>query len=211
MVMPVLTPHGVLTLRRDADAPALEPTQAARLEQAFGRGPGHGLLALGADEVATALPTVLAYWRDFGGRYVAALCALPELGEGTAKPPVPLPGDGELDATAAAVPPMTGAEYLTATTLADLWRAMDEAFDTELAAAGLSVQEFLKSRNPAWNLVGRVHFNLAENRKDEEAPFAFLATYTTRLSAAAKAQHMPLGKALQEYAGANNRERLLYC
>jgi non-specific serine/threonine protein kinase len=86
---------------------------------------------------------------------------------------------------------------------------MDRAFDVELAEAKLSVQEFLKRRHPAWNLVGRVHFNLAENRKDEEAPFAFLATYTTRLSAAAKAQHLPLGKALQEYAGARNRERLL--
>ena len=93
--------------------------------------------------------------------------------------------------------------------LADLWRDLDAAFDAELAQAALSVQEFLKRRHPAWNLVGRVHFNLAENRKDEEAPFAFLATYTTRLSAEAKAQHLPLGKALQEYAGAKNRERLL--
>jgi superfamily II DNA or RNA helicase len=209
MLMPVLTPHGVLTLRRDEAAPELEPAQGARLEQAFLRGPGHGLLALGADEVATALPAVLSYWRDFGARYVTALCALPEIGEGTAKPQVPLPGAGELAATAAAIPPMTGAEYLTAATLADLWHATDEAFDAELAGAALSVQGFLKSRNPAWNLVGRVHFNLAENRKDEDAPFAFLATYTTRLSAHAKAQHVPLGKALQEYAGANNRERLL--
>jgi superfamily II DNA or RNA helicase len=209
MLMPVLTPHGVLTLRRDEEAPGLEPPQGAKLEQAFRRGPGHGLLALGADEVATALPAVLSYWRDFGARYVTALCALPDFGEGNAKPPVPLPGEGELAETGAAVPPMTGAEYLTAATLADLWRATDTAFDAELAEAALSVQQFLKLRNPAWNLVGRVHFNLAENRKDEEAPFAFLATYTTRLSAAAKAQHMPLGKALQEYAGANNRERLL--
>jgi hypothetical protein len=209
MLMPVLTPHGVLTLRRDEEVPQPEPAQGARLEQAFLRGPGHGLLALGADEVATALSAVLSYWRDFGARYVTALCALPELGEGAAKPRVPLPGEGELAATAAAVPPMTGAEYLTAATLADLWHATDEAFDAELAGAALSVQGFLKSRNPAWNLVGRVHFNLAENRKDEDAPFAFLATYTTRLSAHAKAQHVPLGKALQEYAGANNRERLL--
>src|SRR5208282_2872695 len=110
---------------------------------------------------------------------------------------------------AAAVPPMIGAEYLTTTVLADLWRAMDAAFDAELAESRLSVQEFLKCRHPVWNLVGRVHFNLAENRKDEDAPFAFLATYTTRLSAEAKAQHLPLGKALQEYAGARNRERLL--
>src|SRR6185295_6577530 len=93
--------------------------------------------------------------------------------------------------------------------LGDLWRALDAAFDAELAEVKLSVQEFLKSRHPAWNLVGRVHFNLAENRRDEEAPFAFLATYTTRLSAEAKAQHLPLGTALQEYAGARNRERLL--
>ena len=86
---------------------------------------------------------------------------------------------------------------------------MDAAFDTQLAEADVSVEQFLKRRHSAWNLVGRVHFNLAENRKDEEAPFAFLATYTTRLSAQAKAQHIPLGKALQEYAGAKNCERLL--
>ena len=104
---------------------------------------------------------------------------------------------------------MTGAEYLSAAVLADLWRGMDAAFDVELDDAKLSVQAFLKGRHPAWNLVGRVHFSLAENRRDEAAPFAFLATYTTRLSAEAKAQHMPLGKALQEYAGAKNRERLL--
>src|SRR6266478_6255976 len=110
---------------------------------------------------------------------------------------------------AAAVPPMDGAEYLTMAVLAALWRNIDAAFDAELADAGLSVQEFLKSRHPAWNLVGRVHFNLAENRKDEEAPFAFLATYTTRLSAHAKAQHVPLGGALIEYAGAANKSRLL--
>jgi len=104
---------------------------------------------------------------------------------------------------------MTGAEYLTASVLADLWLSLDAAFDAELAESKANVQEFLKSRHPAWNLVGRVHFNLAENRKDENAPFAFIATYTTRLSAQAKAQHLPLGKALQEYAGAKNRERLL--
>src|SRR5437660_1491791 len=45
--------------------------------------------------------------------------------------------------------------------------------------------------------------------KDADAPFAFLATYTTRLSAAAKAQHLPLGQALREYAGAANKEHLL--
>ncbi len=206
---PVLTPHGVLALGQTGEPLMLEPARGTRLERAFGRGSGHGLLCLGIDEVGTALPAVLSYWRELGARYVTALCALPDIAEAGSKPPVPSPSDGELERMAAAVPPMTGAEYLTSTVLADLWQAMDTAFDAELAQATVSVQAFLKSRHPAWNLVGRVHFNLAENRKDEDAPFAFLATYTTRLSAQAKAQHLPLGKALQEYAGANNRERLL--
>jgi superfamily II DNA or RNA helicase len=206
---PVLTPHGLLTLRQTEEMPPLAPELGLRLEKAFIRGSGHGLLWLGADEVGTALPPVVSYWRELGVRYVTALCALPGVGDGRTKPLVPIPADGELDRMAAAVPPMTGAEYLTAAVLANLWRGMDAAFNVELAQAKLSVQEFLKSRHPAWHLVGRVHFNLAENRKDEDAPFAFLATYTTRLSAEAKAQHLPLGKALQEYAGARNRERLL--
>ncbi len=208
-LVPVLTPHGLLTLRETGDASGLDRERGSSLEKAFARGSGHGLLWLGANEVGTALPPVLSYWRELGTRYVTALCAVPGIGESFNKPRVEAPADGQLDQMAAAVPPMDGAEYVTAAVLAALWRDIDAAFDAELADARLSVQEFLKSRHPAWNLVGRVHFNLAENRKDEEAPFAFLATYTTRLSAEAKAQHLPLGKALQEYAGAKNRERLL--
>ena len=212
MLAPLLTPHGLLTLVPSFDAaeeaPKLEPKRGTRLQQAFARGSGHGLLALGIDEVGTTLPPTLSYWRKLGALYVTALCALPGVGE-RKKPPVPLPALGELDTMVAAVPPMTGAEYLTAEVLADLWRGMDQAFDTELAQSTLTVQAFLSSRHPAWNLVGRVHFNLAENRKDEDAPFAFLATYTTRLSAEARPQHLPLSKAIAEYAGAKNRERLL--
>ena len=212
MLAPLLTPHGLLTLAPSLDAAeekaALEPARGARLEQAFARGSGHGLLCLGADEVGTTLPPTLSYWRKLGACYVTALCALPGIGE-RSKRPVPIAAAGELDTMVAAVPPMTGAEYLTTEVLANLWRDMDQAFDAELAQSTLTVQAFLKSRHPAWNLVGRVHFNLAENRKDEDAPFAFLATYTTRLSAEAKPQHLPLSKAVQEYAGTRNRERLL--
>ncbi len=207
---PILTPHGQLHLKHtDEERALLESAQGARLEQAFIKGPGHGLLSLGIDETGTALPPVLSYWRELASRYVTALCALPGISDSGTKPPVHPPADDELASMAASVPPMTGAEYLTPAVLADLWQGMDAAFDTELVQAKLTVQAFLRSRNPAWNLVGRVHFNLAENRKDEDFPFAFLATYTTRLSAAAKAQHVPLGKALQEYAGAQNRDRLL--
>jgi hypothetical protein len=36
-----------------------------------------------------------------------------------------------------------------------------------------------------------------------------MATYTSRLSAQARAQHVPLGQALREYAGLANRDKLL--
>ena len=207
---PILSPHGVLSLKPSQETmAALDSERAGRLEQAFARGAGHGLLHLGANEVGAALPPVLSWWRELGTRYVTALCALPGLGDARRKPSVPSPPDDELDRLATGVPPMTGAEYLTAPVLAGLWRETDRAFDAELAEAGVALQDFLKARHPAWNLVGRVYFNLAENRKDAESPFAFLASYAPRLTAQARAQHLPLGRALQEYAGAKNRECLL--
>ncbi len=199
-----LTPHGHLALARDDRAPAVDSGLAERLQQAFVRGPGHGLLLLGAAEVGTSLPPIHSYWREFGARYVTSLCTQQDVQAHVAPPE-----DSELDRLVLAAPPMVGAEYLTAAVLGALWRDLDAAFGIELAESKCSVQEFLKLRNPAWNLVGRVHFNVAENRKDPESPFAFLATYTTRLSSQAKAQHLPLGQALREYAGPGNKDRLL--
>ncbi len=202
-----LTPRGRLLFTVADDT--FQPPEAVlrRLESAFGRGAGHGLLELGAAEVGTALPADFSYWRDFGARLVTAICTHPDL---TAHhTPIPAPALSELEALAAAAPPMTGAEYLTAAVLEALWTETATAFRAELAKSKASVQAFLQRKSPAWHLVGRVHFNLAENRRDDEAPFAFLATYTTRLSTTAKAQHLPLGRALSEYAGAANKPQLL--
>ena len=192
-----------------ADAPNLNPELAAQLRDAFERGTGHGLLQLGADDAGTLLPPVFSYWCEFGARYVTAICTQPDSGAARQKLRVPPPAIADLDRLVSAAPPMTGAEYLTAEVLHTFWQELDAAFGIQWAESKCELQDFLKRRNPAWNLVGRVHFNLAENRKDQEAPFAFLATYTTGLSGRAKAQHLPLGQALREYAGATNRDRLL--
>jgi len=206
---PRLSQDGRLLLAPTPEAPALAPDLAGRLETAFASGSGYGLLQLGAGEVGTALPPVLAYWREFASRYVTAVCTSPDVETRGAKADIPALSSEELDSFASAPPPMPGAEYLTAAVLQALWNAIDAAFRAELSGSKAPVQDFLKRKNPAWNVVGRVHFNLAENRRDPDAPFAFLATYTTRLSAHAKAQHVPLGQALREYAGAANKSRLL--
>jgi non-specific serine/threonine protein kinase len=216
---PVLTPRGHLLLSDGHEGPALDADVASRLLDAFARGDGEGLLQLGAGEVGTLLPPALAYWRDFAAQFVAAVCAHPDVQRaedparsataGMTTLAVAPPETAALDALVGAVPPMIGAEYLNADLLRTLWRGIETALVARLSKADSTVQDALKSFNPAWHTVGRVHFHLAENRKDPDAPFAFLATYTHALTAHAKPQHLPLGQALREYAGVANKRRLL--
>jgi superfamily II DNA or RNA helicase len=204
-----LTPAGHVLLR-PAEPHETAPGQAAarRIHTAFERGHAAGLLHLGAAEARTELLPAFSFWRDFGRAFVAALCALPDLEERRERAD-PAPRDGELERLAAAAPPMPGGEYLTADILRSLWESILEAWRTEIATAPGTVQEWLAAKDPAWSVVGRVHLHLAENRRDPDRPFAFLATYTTGLAASGKPQHRPLGDAVREASSAADRRRLL--
>jgi non-specific serine/threonine protein kinase len=207
-----LTPHGRLSVEDQDNGPDIDAAASIRLIDAFAQGAGYGLMWLGAAEVGQALPPLFVWWRDFAALYVGSLClhASGMEAEGPRKlPSVPAPTPAELSSLVLTAPIMAGAEYLTQDVLLALWDEMERAFAASLAAAKVGLQAFLTTLNRAWNLVGRVHFNLAENRRDPDQPFAFMATYTTRLSAQAKVQHVPLGQALREYAGAANRDKLL--
>ena len=197
-----LTPHGHLVLEDSSDAPALHRGRRVAPGRCVLAWQRHGLLRLGAGEVGQTLPPLFLWWRGFATRYVGELCL-------QSSPELAPPTEAELASLVLTAPMMAGAEYLTPDVLRILWEEIAAALAASLAASKTDLQSFLKGLNPAWNLVGRVHFNLAENRHDADAPFAFLATYTTQLSAQARAQHVPLGQALREYAGAANREKLL--
>src|SRR3981081_1780140 len=105
----VITPHGHLVLAHDAGAPSLDAALARRLRDAFERGSGHGLLWLGADEAGTTLPAVFSYWREFGARYVTALCTQPDIEAPQQKARVPTPPGAELEWMGVAAPLMPGA------------------------------------------------------------------------------------------------------
>lgn len=200
-----LTPHGHLLWAAEPEAAPLPEARAGRIAAAFAQGTGHGLLHLGAAEVATALPQPWAFWRDFAARYVTALTAIPDDGEIAAATPDAL----TLETLCLDAPPMTGAEYLTPEVLRAFWSDIEAAVKVELHASGQTLADFLQAKHPAWHRVGRVHFNLAENRKDPDFPFAFLATYTSGLSAAGAAQHLPLSRALVEFSGGRKKAQLL--
>ena len=203
-----LSPAGRMHLEHVPGATDLDPAAQARIERAFAPGDSHGLLHLGAVELTTWLPPSLAFGRELAQGYMARLCAVPDLAARWDGVEVATPA-AEVERLLAAVPPMTGAEYLDAASLEGLFDGLQHAARAGIAAHGGDVQAWLRQQHPGWHMVGRIVFHLAENKANAEAPFAFLATYVGQVSQQAGARHQPLGRALQEYAGAGNRDMLL--
>jgi SNF2 family DNA or RNA helicase len=169
---------------------------------------GEGLFLLATERFEGAMPPSLSYWRDFAARYLTALCHTTD-GMGAPWEPVAPPEDAELAAVLQNVPPMQGAEYLSQAALVGVWRDLDAWVCGEVAADGKGLAGFLKRRAPLWHQVGRVCFHLAENRRNEDYPFAFLATYAPSIAGSARVQYQPLSRALQESAGAKNKQALV--
>lgn len=207
-----LTPSGqVVFLPDGGDGTALPDAVAARIEDAFHEGTAVGLLHLATAELTTPFPPDFAFWRDFSRRCLTRLCRIAGA-EAEAEGPdiaTPPPSPAEFLKIVETSPPLMGLEYLSPAVLENLWTALEDRTRSEAGGAGGSVQDYLKNRNLLWNMVGRVVFHLAENRKNEERPFGFLVTYTTRLSGLAKPQFLPLSKAFREFADAADRRGLL--
>jgi non-specific serine/threonine protein kinase len=205
----VVFPSGHLHLRAataEDEGGALRADHPAALAAAGGA--GALVLHLGAAEPGSALPPPFAYLRELGHELVARLCAHADLETSRGALRIDPPRD-RLEALALAPPPFAGAEYVTADVLAALWSEANDAFAAAMKTHRGPVADWLRAKSPVWATVGRVHFHLAENKRDPDAPFAFLATYTTGVAGSGKAQHRPLGHALEEYRAARDKDRLL--
>ena len=116
------TPGGrILIGASDEPGPELSRRTEGRILAAFAEGPAAGVLHLGVAEPGTDLHPSLEFWRDLGRMFVAAACAaLDPLEPETFIHPEPEPG--ALAGHAESVPPMPGAEFVTAEVLEGLWR-----------------------------------------------------------------------------------------
>ena len=211
------TPFGRISLIEEAppeDASpeaAPEATADARLRKlakALAGCQAEGLFLLATERSDGLLPPPFVYWRDFAARYLTALCQTPE-SAGPQPEPIPPPEPAELTALLASAPPMRGAEYLSEDALKGVWEDLDAWVRDEVATCDEGLPGFLKRRAPLWHQVGRVCFHLAENRRDPDHPFAFLATYAPGVSAGARVQYQPLSRALRELAGVKNKRALV--
>ena len=208
VLAPVLTPAGHVVLAGEQEGEPLPTPLARRLTEAFGQGGARGLFHLGAVEVGTALPPALAFWRAFARDFVAALCAHEALDTAPATLRIPAPSPEALARRSAAAPPMRGGEYLTPAVLSSLWESLHDAWHEHLAGTQGTPRAVLNALSPLWSGVGRVHFHLAENKRDPQRPFAFLATYTEGVSARGTLLHRPLGEALRASARASDAAAL---
>jgi superfamily II DNA or RNA helicase len=179
-----------------------------RIRATFERDALAGLLQLGASELATPLPPSFAFGRELAHLFMTRLCAKPDLAQQWDSLELAAP-HGELARLLAGMPPMVGAEYVDLACLVTLWDDLLQQARAQIALEHGDVQAWLARQHPSWNLLGRVCFHLAENKANPDAPFAFLATYAATVSQQARVQHLPLGRALQEYADEANRDALL--
>ena len=213
----VLTPSGRITLRQTTDSQGSPSTslqgaetdrQLGRVAKVFGISQGEGLFLLATERFEGPLPPAFSYWRAFAVGYLTALCHAPDIA-GLELEAIPPPTPAELATLILSVPPMQGAEYLSETILIDVWKDLDAWARGAIAAGGEGLSGFLKRRAPLWHQVGRVCFHLAENRRSEDCPFAFLATYAPSVVSGSRVQYQPLSKALRELAGAKNKKALV--
>ena len=203
----------------DPSVSFLESTSHA-LTEAFAASPVEGLLLLAGQTIREPLPAEFVFWRNWARQFFQAATHLDEQqqseflrsvtgkSDDSAKSLIPPPNDLELAVSVAAAPPMRGLEYLTPGVFKALWFELTELVRRRAADTQGGLAAFLHAINPFRQLLGRVTFHLAENKRDEDRPFAFLATYTHRMSEKASVQHLPLAQALKQYAGQGDQEKL---
>jgi len=172
------------------------------LATAFGRSESAGLLYLATVALKDDVAAPLAWARDWGRQFITRLCQTRDPAK------VEPPAEAIRQAFLAEAPPMRGAEYLSDALLLRLWEELRATISGEATEHDGGLEGWLRERSPLWHLVGRVTFHLAENKRNLEFPFAFLATYTDQLSASGQVQHTPLGRALQTYSGKKDQHAL---
>lgn len=204
----VITPGGQLRLEDALDGElALSKASVDALRAAFVESNATGLLLLASQPWSGELPATLVFWRGFARDLFQAVC---QLGDEAVREwkSVPSPSKDQLEQLIADAPPMRGLEWLTVEFLSGLWHELAKAVAERATQDPEGPAAWLRSVNPLWHLLGRVTFHLAENRRDEARPFAFLATYTHRLSRGSRLQHLPLAEAVKTYADAKEATRL---
>lgn len=201
----VIMPGGSLQLEwSPVDAP-LAKSSVLMQEEIFKRfhTQPSWLLFLSFSDQNVHLSPSLSYWRKFTALFARKLSRTPDLEQLRDTVNIDIEEE-ELRYTLESAPMMTGSEYLTMDILKDSWTELNKAFAGAVKDYEGSVESFIKTYSPDIHLVGRVFFHLVE-QKYKDAPFAFLATFSSGLNKLGESRHWPMKWALTEYEGDNEK------
>jgi len=106
--------------------------------------------------------------------------------------------ESEIQSLLEFVPMMPGSEYINDDFISHLCKKFNNFFVNSIVDYEGSIESFIQTFRLDIHLIGRIYFHLVENR-ESETPFAFMATYSTRLNSEGKSRHLPLQYALKEY------------
>ncbi len=177
------------------------------LVDSFDRSMFAGLTTLVSSRCDSVRASSLNYWRDFAETYFQSLCR--QNSAASAKWSRPdVPDDETLNEVLGHAPPMPGLEYISLGMLREIWSGLDKYTRAQVTATKGGLAMYLRLLRPQWNLVGRVTFHLAENKKNPNKPFAFLATYTESQSKGGALQHTQLAEALKQSITTRDSKRL---
>lgn len=187
--------------RRQLETLLLDVSNAARSGE-----PGKWLLTLGLSDVGIRLSPALDFWRHFSADWLHQARSMPEIEENRETLNIGLT-DADATALQQRMPAMIGIDYAGKAFLHNVWQSIQNVFIKDISDFKGSVEDYFRKIAPGTRHIDRIHFHLVENRKDERRPFAFLATYTTRVDEQGRVRHRPLKHALEEFG--NRKDKLL--
>ena len=175
------------------------------LHEIYEADPGRALIALGLTDLSFGFSPSLEFWRGFSASFVHGLLVAPEMEKRRERMHVDLTPE-ETARLLDRIPAMTGAERITANLLEKVWEELHHAFAVTIDGRKEPVEEILRELSPSHRLLAaRVHFHLVENKNNPDAPFAFLATYSTQAQKSGAMTHVPLEHAIREYGSDTKR------
>jgi non-specific serine/threonine protein kinase len=166
--------------------------------------PAQWFLVLGLSDSSIPLSPSLTFWREFAANWVHQVRTQPDAEEKRDALHVNLT-DEEAENSLQKLPAMVGVDYADRAFIFNTRNRMGISFRHAMRSFTGSIEEYFAALVPKSRHVDRIHFHLVENRKDEQRPFAFLATYSTRIDEQGRTRHLPLKHAFEEYSDRNDK------
>ncbi len=162
------------------------------------------LFEIGFDTEVKEETASLRYLRQISETFLYLLTSMPEL-ELLRNQAEVKASDDTLENLLDSVPFSIGSEYITAEWLEGIFSELCAVFQHEISGYEGTVKTFFAEKSQNLRIPERVFLHLVESRQ-EDFPFAFLATYATE-DENGQVRHMPLSYALTEFK--TDRQKLI--